>query len=153
MIRDGIFSQQKLIFVRATHPDSCDWLRRSHITQYRCGYCKSQYHGGYYEGTLTLLWQKAEKLLVHMQKLQTTLIVSSTVLGLAVATVVRSRSGGIWMCRYQFEAKFIILQNTSSAKNFSFENNAAQGPFLLYRSHIHPYLCQNIQAIQCHNYK
>ena len=29
-----------------------DQLRGSHITRYRCGYCKSQYHWGYYEGTL-----------------------------------------------------------------------------------------------------
>ena len=27
------------IFI-TTHPDSCDRLRRSHITQYRCGYCR-----------------------------------------------------------------------------------------------------------------
>ena len=44
------------------------------ITQYRYSYCKSQYCWRYYEGTLTLLWQKAEKLL-HMHQLQGTLIV------------------------------------------------------------------------------
>ena len=71
----------------ATHPDSSDWLRRSHITQYRCGYCKSQYRSGYYEVTLMLLWQKAEKLL-HMQQHQSTLIVPSRVLRLAVVTAV-----------------------------------------------------------------
>ena len=46
-----------------THPDSSNRLRRSHITQYRSSYCKSQYRWGYYEGTLMLVWQKAEKLL------------------------------------------------------------------------------------------
>ena len=34
-------------------PDSSDWLRRSHITQYRCGYCESQYRGGYSDATVT----------------------------------------------------------------------------------------------------
>ena len=91
----------------ATHPNSSDRLCRSHIMQYSCAYCKSYYCWGYYEGTLTLLWQKAEKLM-RMQKLQSILIVPSTVLLLAVATLVlhiwdpRSRSGGIWMCRYGF---------------------------------------------------
>ena len=35
-----------------TYPDSCDRLRRSHIMQYRCGYCKLKYLWGFYEGTL-----------------------------------------------------------------------------------------------------
>ena len=54
------------------HPLSCHicisrflrpamWV--SYYAAYRCGYCKSQYHWEYYEGTLTLQWQKAEKLL------------------------------------------------------------------------------------------
>ena len=78
-------------------------LRGSHITQYRWGYCKSKYCWGYYKGTLTLLWQE----LLCIQKLQGTLIVSSTVLRLAVATTVlrnmrpTSPVGGIWMCRYK----------------------------------------------------
>ena len=29
-----------------------DWLCRFHITKYWCGFCKLQYHWGYYEGTL-----------------------------------------------------------------------------------------------------
>ena len=32
-----------------------DPLRGSRITQYPCGYCKSRYHRGYYEGTRHLL--------------------------------------------------------------------------------------------------
>ena len=40
-----------------THPNSCDQLRRLHVTQYHCGYCKLEYVWGYYEGTLMLLWQ------------------------------------------------------------------------------------------------
>ena len=34
-----------------------DRLLRSHITQYRYGYCKLEYLWGYYECTLRLLWQ------------------------------------------------------------------------------------------------
>ena len=39
---------------RCTHPDSSDQLQ-SHITRYRCGYCKLEYHWGYSEGTMQLL--------------------------------------------------------------------------------------------------
>ena len=67
-----------LVFLlRHTHPDPSDQLCRSHMTQYRWGYCKWEYHWGYIEGTLQLLHQ------------------------LAVASVVlrHSRSGVVWMCR------------------------------------------------------
>ena len=46
-----------------THRDSSDRLLRSHIMQYRCGYCKLEYLWRYYEGTLTILWKKP----LHMQ--------------------------------------------------------------------------------------
>ena len=32
-----------------THPDSPDWLHRSHVKQYHCGYCKVEYLCGYSE--------------------------------------------------------------------------------------------------------
>ena len=38
-----------------TYPDSSDWLSRFHMMQ---GYCKLEYHWGYFEGTLQLLWQE-----------------------------------------------------------------------------------------------
>ena len=53
------------------HPNFSDCLHKSHTTQYLCGYCKSEYLWGYYEGTLLSqeLW--------HMKWLQSTLKVPS----------------------------------------------------------------------------
>ena len=62
-VQIGLHMRSFCQYMLHTHSDSSDRLRRSHITQYRYGYCKWQYLWGYYEGTLTLLWQKAEKLL------------------------------------------------------------------------------------------
>ena len=39
--------------VICTQPDSSDQLRRSHVTKYRCGYCKL--HGDAVRGTLHVL--------------------------------------------------------------------------------------------------
>ena len=47
-----------LLNVQHTQPDSCDQLRRSHMTQYRWGYSKLEYRWGHFEGTLQLLWRE-----------------------------------------------------------------------------------------------
>ena len=51
------------INVSYTQPDPSKRLRRCHITQNQSGYCKLKHLWGYYEVTLTLLWQE----LSHMQ--------------------------------------------------------------------------------------
>ena len=45
------------LFIKCSHPDSSNRLHRSHMTQYRWGYCSWEYRWGCFEGTLQLLWQ------------------------------------------------------------------------------------------------
>ena len=44
----GPFGNELFIYWNTpTHPDSSDWLRRSHIVQYCCGFCKLEQLRGY----------------------------------------------------------------------------------------------------------
>ena len=99
-------------YIKYTHPDSSDRLRRSHITQCCCGYCKLQYRWGYYKGTLMLLWQKAERLLC-MQWLQSILIVPAMVLWFVVATVVLCHMRPKELVRRNLDAEWKLAQTLS----------------------------------------
>ena len=57
------------------------------VTQYRCGYCKSQYLWGHYEATLDTTVTKGWEATMHAV-VSSTLIVPSSVLWLAVVTAV-----------------------------------------------------------------
>ena len=71
------------IFADTTHPDSFDQLHRSHITQYRCGYCKPQYH----KGTMRVLWHYCDRRL-RSYCTHSSCKVPSMALPLAVTTAV-----------------------------------------------------------------
>ena len=52
---DQKFLLPSFLFFKVTN--SSNWLHRSHVTQYCCGYYKLEYLWRYYEGTLMLLWR------------------------------------------------------------------------------------------------
>ena len=52
---DGAPSEISDMQLTYSKSSSSDWLRMSHVTQYRCGFCKLEYLLSYYEGTLMLL--------------------------------------------------------------------------------------------------
>ena len=49
MYKQKFISNNDTLFY--THQDSSDWLHRSHIMQYRCGYCNLEYLWGYAAAT------------------------------------------------------------------------------------------------------
>ena len=118
-----------------THPDSNDWLRRSHKTQQvgvplriLCSYCDSSYHA----------WSSCR--------------VPSKVLKLAVATAVlrynrpdlRSRSGGIWMCsntlfhRGGVTFKYNTLTHNKNDKNHTHSHKIYTNSYNLYQNDWSP---------------